>query len=100
MHLNMQSNFVLLCPGACFILLLVQVFRATGQVPVLGNNYFRFYSSYTPYIYGVIPHAFAPGDDVTVHGDFQWSRLDMERYQPEDPRGYIREVKVGDFLYV
>lgn len=78
----------------------VQVFRSSGQVPVLGNPYFRFYGSYTPYIYGVVPHGIAPGDDVRIYGDFQWSRLDMERYEPEDPRGYIREVRIGDFLCV
>ena len=78
----------------------VQVFRDSGQVPVLGSPYFRFFYSYTPYIYGVVPHGIAPGDDVTIHGDFQWGRLDMDRYEPEDPRGYIREARIGGFLCV
>ena len=78
----------------------MQVFRATGQVEVLGGPYFRFYTSYTPFIYGAVPPAIGPGDDVTLYGDFQWWRLDMARFQPDDPRGYVREVKIGDFLYV
>jgi hypothetical protein len=77
----------------------VQVYRSTGRVPVLGNPYFRFYDSYTPYIFGAVPHGIAPGDDVTLYGDFQWNMLNMYSYEPEDPRGYIREVKIGDFLY-
>ena len=65
-----------------------------------GSPYFRFYSSYTPFIYGAVPHGIGPGDDVILYGDFQWSRLAMDAYQPDDPRGYVREVKIGDFLYV
>lgn len=67
---------------------------------MLSSAYFRFYSSYTPYIYGVVPHGIAPGDEVTLYGDFQWSMLNMAGHEPEDPRGYIREVKIGEFLCV
>jgi hypothetical protein len=78
----------------------MQVYRSSGQVPVLGSPYFRFYTSYTPYIFGVVPHAIAPGDDVTLLGDFRWTMLNMLVYEPKDPRGYIREVRIGGFLYV
>jgi hypothetical protein len=69
-------------------------------VPVLGDQKFSFYASYTPYIYGVVPHGIAPGDNVTLLGDFQWAKLDMYNNEPQDPRGYIREVRIGEFLYV
>jgi hypothetical protein len=46
----------------------------------------------------MVPSAIAPGDIVTMYGDFRWSRLNMERYIPDDPRGYVRQMEIGGFL--
>jgi hypothetical protein len=76
------------------------VYGVNGQIAVPESKQFRFYSSVTPQIYGVVPHGVAPGDSVTLYGDYQWWRLDMDRYDPGDPRGYIREARIGSFLCV
>jgi hypothetical protein len=78
----------------------VQAYRSSGQASVLGSLYFHFYTSYTPYVFGVVPHAIAPGDDDTLLGDFRWTMLSMHFYERQDPRGYIRKVRMGGFLYV
>lgn len=74
----------------------MQVFNQHGEIPNVTQDLrkFRYSSEHTPYIYGIVPSAAAPGDVVQVHGSYRWSRLYMQ-YSSDDPRLLVRSVEIG-----
>jgi hypothetical protein len=61
--------------------------------------YFWYAHWTAPTIHGVVPIAAAPGDQVTLYGDFKWYMLDFERFSPQEPRGFVRQIEIGGFRF-
>lgn len=76
----------------------MQAYNSEGVIPGIPSyRTFRYNEGRTPYIYGVHPAAAAPGDSVTLYGDFRWDKLRFDSGEPDEMRGIVREVSVGPF---
>lgn len=83
------------CKGHTIFL---QAFNSEGIIDGIPSyRTFRYQDGRTPYIYGVYPTATAPGDNVTIYGDFRWNKLNFEDYEPDEMRGNVRDIKIGPF---